>query len=153
MASGKTRLPIGIFFALSIILAGCGRANELASARMQWASTGPEDYSLTVRHTQSVWHSQSITVTVIDGKISHSAKCTPAPTEGKTCEVIPYNPEVFTVEGLFQTADRLLAGDLAKHVNIEYESTLGYPTFIRLDDPDVIDEEQFWKIVAFKAIE
>jgi hypothetical protein len=129
-------------------LASCENVADLVSARMQWEATGHKDYTITVRHIQSVWHSQDITITVNDGFISHSATCTPAPTENGVCNVESYDPGDYTVEGLFSIATDLFSRMDAEDISVTFDKDFGYPTSIRYDNPAMIDEDQAWIVLS-----
>lgn len=134
-----------------LLISGCGSGAEFASARMQWEAARPENYTITVRHTRSVWHSQDITVTVKGGVTDHSARCTPAPTENGICAVEAYDPADYTVEGLFSNVEGWLGRVDNNSMTVRYNEQYGYPELIRFDDPDMIDEDVSWSVIAFSS--
>ncbi len=144
-----TRFIEFLALAVCLLVSGCRSGAELASARMQWEAARPENYTITVRHTQSVWHSQDITVTVKSGMMDHTAKCTPAPTENGHCDVEDYNPADYTVEGLFSIAEEWLGRMDMNSISVSFNEEFGYPALIRFDDADMIDEDVSWQVVEF----
>jgi len=144
---------IFIFFLLyAILISACGMDESLlAMNREKWANAGIHSYEVRVQHIQSIWHAQEYTITVENGTISHSARCIPAPAEGKECEVTSYDPQDFTIEGLFRTAEWALNSIHSDHVKIIYNTELGYPEHISLDDPDILDEDNAWAVRDFST--
>jgi len=145
-------IKLMLVFLLSL-LAGCS-ANKQSKTKVNlWKVNGSDDYKIIVRHTESVWHSQDITIIKDGDELTHSARCTPAPTEGQTCEVTAYDPGDYTVAGLFRTADSFLSGETAEWTDVEYNPEFGYPESIKYDHPEIIDEDQAWIVVSFEIID
>lgn len=119
-----------------------------------WYSQEITHYYIKVRHVQSIWHLQTYSMEVSTDLITHSASCIPAPVENGTCEVEEaYDPENFTIEGLFKTARRLLNGENVKWTKVEYDPDYGFPIGIRYDHPDILDEDSTWTVLEFETLD
>jgi len=140
-------LIIGVFLLIS-----CAAHFALDEAQRKWDAMGIRHYRITVRHIESIWHLQTYEMEVDGSEITHSAKCSPAPTEGGICEVNVYDPADYTVEGLFETAKDLLEGKYMKWVKVEFDEEYGYPTIISIDDPELLDEDSAWKVIEFERL-
>lgn len=124
---------------------------EISEREAQWAEKRPAAYRIEVLHVESIWHAQTVELAVEGHEVtSASAFCTPAPFEGSACEVQPYDPDDFTVEGLFLTARALTEGPGADHGSIRFDDEFGYPVFISFDDPDLYDEDTLWRVTRFE---
>ena len=149
----NTKRVSGIFVFLlfyAVLISACGIDKSLlAMNKEKWVSAGIDSYEIHVQHIQSIWHAQEYTITVENGIVSHSARCIPAPAEGRECEVTSYDPQDFTVEGLFRTAEWALNSIHSDHVKIIYNTELGYPEHISLDDPEILDEDNAWAVLDF----
>ena len=65
---------------------------QIDEAEEKWLDQGIKSYRIEVLVVNSVWHAQSFTITVEDGKvIDRSASCIPAPTEFGECELRPFD--------------------------------------------------------------
>jgi hypothetical protein len=139
----------------------CGSGGSLVeqveSARRVWNRQGIDSYRIVVSHVQGTWHYQSHTITVRDGQVEHqSATCVTAPMEtalGKECEVEPFDPEEYTVPGLFATARSLAEQYPRQGVEIGFDGDYCFPSGIRFDLPDVVDEDQAWGVGSFEVLE
>ena len=125
---------------------------QVDQAYTKWKDQGISHYSMNVQHMQSIWHFQIYQIEVIDGEISHTATCTPAPSEGGKCTVQEYDPTDYTVEGLFDTAYRLIESENENWVRIEFNPDYWYPEAIVFDHPDILDEDNVWRVVTFEAM-
>jgi len=126
---------------------------ELQAARNTWDQQNISNYRISLRHIQSVWHAQVYELTVSKEEIDHSAVCIPAPVEGGECEIQSYDPEDYTVSGLFEKAAYLLSGTQSPWVQIEYDPRYGFPSSITLDNPELIDEDNAWTVTGFEVLE
>ena len=143
-----------IFMVISLfLLIACEAHFALDEAQRKWTAQGIGHYRLTVRHVESIWHMQTYEMEVNGSDIVHLATCSPAPSEGGTCEVKEYDPTDYTIAGLFDTAKNLLEGKYMKWVEVEYDEEYGFPVFIMLDDPDILDEDNAWKVVEFEMLD
>jgi hypothetical protein len=141
-------------------LAGCGSdalAAQVNRAEHRWQEQDINSYRIEVGYGRGTWHYQTHTVTVRDGQaVDWSASCVTAPMEtalGKVCEVEPFDPEEYTVPGLFAKARSLAEAYPEQGVEIEFHSTYGFPSRIRYDLPDVVDEDQAWGVRSFEVLE
>jgi len=103
-----------------------------------------------------VWHYQTHVVTVRDGEVvDASASCVTAPMEtalGKECEVEDFDPGIYTVPGLFVLARSLTEASPVGAVEIDLDDIYGFPKWISLDLPNVVDEEQAWSVTALEVM-
>ena len=63
---------------------------------------------------QSIWHLQTYLIEVSNGEVIHSTTCIPAQIEGRTCEINAYDPNDYTIDGLFETVKWVLQSNHAK---------------------------------------
>jgi len=125
----------------------------LDKAERQWEEQGPTSYRIEVLVGHSIWHAQYHTITVQDGAVvDETARCVPAPFEGRTCEVEPFNAEDFTVSSLFAQARNELNLREPEFVHITFDPTYGYPEIYNYDHPDIFDEDWGWAVTSFEAI-
>ena len=135
------------------LISACTAHFALDEAQRKWNAQGIRHYRIKVQHIESIWHLQEYEMEVEGNEITHSAKCSPAPAEGGTCDVNAYDPTEYTVEGLFETAEILLNGNYFKWVTVGYDEAYGFPSLIAVDDPDILDEDSAWKVLEFEVIE
>ena len=102
------------------------------------------------------WHYQMHVVTVRDGEVvDTSAACVTAPMEtalGKECEIEDFDPDTYTAPGLFALARSLVEANPGEGVEIDFDDTYGFPKWISLDLPNVVDEEQAWSVTALEVM-
>jgi hypothetical protein len=97
---------------------------------------------------------QTHDILVRDGLVVEaSATCSPAPIEGRECEVRAFEGETYIVPGLFERARWIAERGEAQHITIEFDARYGYPTRISYNDPELIDEEWGWGVQAFEPLE
>jgi predicted GNAT family N-acyltransferase len=126
---------------------------EIDRAEETWQGCAIDDYHIVVRDS-SLWHLQTYDILVRDGTVAEaSATCEPAPIEGRTCEVRPFDPEDYAVPGLFARGRQLAKGGDPRWIAIEFDADYGYPTLIRYNDPEVMDEEWAWGVQTFEVLE
>ena len=126
---------------------------SIDQAERKWQAHGITSYRIEVLTVQSVWHAQSHQITVRDGKvIDQSASCIPAPTEMGVCEVQPYKAEDYTVPGLFAKAHWMVENIQARWMQINFDSQYDFPSQISFDDPDAIDDDWAWRVMAFDPL-
>ena len=156
MENGKMVRMIKIvssIFIFSLLCTACTTNQSINQARKLWESVGNNNYHLIIRHVQSIWHCQDITIEVLGDEITHSAICIPAPAEGDSCKIESYDPNNYTIEGLFKTAESKLNGEYAKWVTVEFHPEFGYPTLITYNHPDMLDEDEAWMVIDFSFLE
>ena len=141
-----------LFLAAMMFTAACASNSALDQKERKWEAQEITHYRMKVHHMQSIWHLQVYEIEYADGEISHTATCMPAPAEDGKCEVKDYDPAAYTVEGLFETAHRMLESKESKWATVAYNAEFGYPESITFDDPNLIDEDSAWIVVSFEAI-
>lgn len=126
---------------------------QIQGEQRQWRDKNVPNYRISVLKVQAIFHAQTNTITVRDGKVSdQSAFCTPAPFEGRACQVQEFDPDEFTVEGLFETALKYAPESAKNQLLVDFDEEYHYPTRISRDDKDAIDDELLWRVVAFEPI-
>ena len=140
------------------LVAGCasweqqGSGSEIDQAEETWQQQGIQSYTIEIMHFQSIWRAESYKITVVNGVVvSNSDECIPGPAQIGECEVAEYDPQDFTVEGLFAIARSENQKQEGKFTKIEFDPTNGFPTIISYDDPDVFDEDRSWSVVSFEV--
>lgn len=126
---------------------------EIDEAEEKWLDQGMESYRIEVSVVNSVWHAQAHIISVADGQVvDQSASCIPAPTEFGECEVRPFDSQDYTVAGLFSQARRVAGSDSAEFVVIDFDPAYGFPSHIRFDHPEIIDEDWVWTVRSFQVV-
>jgi hypothetical protein len=150
---------------MTILLAGCqgilprGRTviqKQIDEAETKWLAVEPGQYYITVDDI-SLWHWQTYHLTVVDGAVTdHAASCTPAPIEYHDCEVVPYDPEEFTIPGLFLRA-RSLALTARENpgfrLEISFNPDFHFPRKIVYGNPRAIDSDGSVVVQSFTPVE
>lgn len=144
---------------LMLLLAGCtvpGPSEPLlliGSKESQWREHALRDYRIAVQKVQGVMHAQTNTLTVRDNQVTaQSAECTPAPFERSGCTVQPFDPNEFTVAGLFATARQLGAESAKNQLRVEFDETYSFPRLISRDAAEIADDETLWRVVEFQPL-
>jgi hypothetical protein len=133
-------------------LAACRPVSTVDRQEQRWRSLGITDYRLRALDVRSIWHAETVTVTVRAGALAdHNAACIPAPIEDGKCAVRAYDPLEYTVEGLFARARDELRIDGGRHTQVEYDPACGFPTRIAYDHPDIVDEDRIIRVTSFEA--
>jgi hypothetical protein len=133
-------------------LAACRPVSVVDRQEEKWRSQHIADYRIRVLAVNSIWHAETHTVTVRAGVIAdHGAACIPAPIENGKCAARAYDPQDFTVEGLFARARAELRVDGGRHTRVEYDPACGFPLVIAYDHPDIVDEDRITRVTAFEA--
>jgi hypothetical protein len=127
---------------------------QIDEAEERWQEGEIASYEIEVLHVSSIWEAQRYRIKVVNGEVfAAEAQCIPAPMQMGECEVHEYQAEDYTVEGLFARA-RVEAGrGGGDFTQIEFDAVYGFPTRISYDQPDVLDEEQSWRVMAFDALD
>ena len=82
---------------------------EIDEQEQQWLEKDIDSYRIVISVVRSVWQTQPHEILVSEGKVvEQSASCIPAPAESGKCQVESFDPEEYTVAGIFSVA-RLLA--------------------------------------------
>jgi hypothetical protein len=90
------------------------------------------------------WHQQTYTVVVHERKVVDSfATCAPV-SPNEPCQVYEFDPEAFTVPGLFA-----VARDKASLSKITFDFYYGFPSTISYNYTAIADEEEEWKVLEF----
>ncbi len=160
---GNRALYIAALLCLAPSAKACGLQHQILQnqvlvqideAKEKWLDQGIESYRIEVLVVISVWHAQSHAITVEDGKVvDQSASCIPAPTEFGECELRPFDSQDYTVAGLFSQARRVARSDSAEFAVIDFDPTYGFPSRIRFDHPEMIDEDWVWAVSSFEVVD
>jgi hypothetical protein len=127
---------------------------EIDQQEQKWLEKDIDSYRIVVSHVSSIWHAQTHEIVVSKGKVvEQSATCVPAPAESGECEVESFDPEDYTVAGLFALAHSLAEGDAGDWTEIEFDPTYGFPARIAYDHPEMVDEDSYWGVRSFEASE
>lgn len=126
----------------------------IASKQNQWEAQNIRRYRIAVQKVQAIFHAQTNTITVQDGIVTeHSASCTPAPFEGRECKIQSFDPNEFTVEGLFKTALTYAPDSAAQQLRVTFDEKYHFPKTISRDQANVADDETFWRVVSFEPLQ
>lgn len=126
---------------------------QITSQQNQWQAQNVRRYRISVLKVQAIWHAQTNTITVEDGRvIDQSATCTPAPFEGRSCEVQPFDANEFTVEGLFRTALALAPESEKYQLRVTFDEQYHFPTTISSDQKQLVDDEMVRRVVSFRPL-
>jgi Family of unknown function (DUF6174) len=116
---------------------------KIDRAERKWNSRGINSYSIRVR-VSGFWDQQEYTLVVRDGEVlDSSSTCVPA-GPGEPCCTACFEPEDFTVPGLFANAR-----DKASLSKITFDLYYGFPSTINYNNPAIADEEEEWKVLKF----
>ena len=127
-------------------------STQISDAEQKWLARNITSYQITVLHIQSIWHAQTNTITVRDGKVvDQKAKCIRAASEREACEAKPFEAEGFTVPGLFEIARARTEIEDGKWTKIEFDPNYGYPSIITYDNPNANDDDVRWSVEAFQV--
>lgn len=148
----KYRLLISVFLTAVFLISACSANSKLNQAMKKWNAQGITHYRIGVWHMQSVWHLQTYEIEVDGDQISHTASCITAPAESYKCEITEYDPNSFTIDGLFATAERILDKEGSKWVQVRYNALYGYPEYIGYDHPEIWDEDVAWIVKTFDPL-
>ena len=133
---------------LCILLTGCTGSelvHQIDRAEQKWNRMGIDNYSIQVQ-AGGWWYLHNYTVVVREGKVvSYFSTCVEAPAQIEPCKVSPFDPEDFTVPGLFAAART----GPEEFTTVTFHPEYGFPLTIRYDDPQLADEEQLWSVLEF----
>ncbi|RIK23733.1 MAG: hypothetical protein DCC52_12970 [Chloroflexi bacterium] len=126
---------------------------QIASAQNLWRAQNVRRYRIAVQKTNARLRTQTNTLTVEDGRVTHqTATCVPAPREGRTCQVEPFDANEFTVDGLFQTALALAPASAQYNLRVDFDAQYHFPKFISRDEKARADDETTWRVVEFQPL-
>jgi hypothetical protein len=140
---------------LFFLFSACGLlgGSGVDQAELKWRQQSVASYRIEVLEVNSIWHSQAYTITIRNGQIvDSSTHCVPAPAEGGKCKVEAFDPNTYTVPGLFGAARARAADEQAKWLKITFDSTYGYPNQISYDNPDILDEDWLVRVTTFEVL-
>ncbi len=125
---------------------------DLDNAAQQWQEMGLGDYRLVVT-TISFWQLQTHTITIRFGKIGEAtATCSPTPIQSGTCNITDFDPQTFTIAGLFTQARSLAEIDEGRYTEITFDPTYHFPNRISYNHPTILDEETLWQVDEFQPL-
>jgi hypothetical protein len=143
----------GILLLLLVSACGALGGSELDRAEQKWLQQSVASYRINVLSVRSTWHAQTNTVNVRASQVvDSSAECIPAPAEGGKCQIEAFDPNAYTIPGLFETARARLASDQAKWIKITFDPSNGYPSQISYNNPNIIDGDWSLRVTAFEVL-
>jgi hypothetical protein len=126
---------------------------QITSQKQHWDALNIQRYRISVLKVESIWHAQTNTITVQDGQVTdQSATCTPAPFEGRSCEVREFDPNEFTVPGLFDVALKYAPESARNQLRVTFDDKYHYPTTISRDEAEVTDDDVVWRVTSFEIL-
>jgi hypothetical protein len=139
------RLLVPAVLAASVLAACSARAEYLERADA-WRGQGIESYLWTLEASEPVFGPRRTTVRVAHGQPVR------ATAEGRRVPIVDgsANDMPATVEALFV----LLIDDAGDAISVDVRwSEAGYPSRIRIDHSDAIDDEVIFKVIRFEPLE
>ncbi len=126
--------------------------SALDDAEHQWQLMNLGDYRIVVT-TISFWQLQTHTITIRFGEIAEAtATCSPTPIQSGSCEVADFDPQTFTIAGLFAQANSLAQVDEGRYTEITFDPTYHFPNRISYNHPTILDEETIWRVDEFQPL-
>lgn len=150
--------PFLLMLALSVWLGACVPGpsepiDQIRAKQEQWRAKNISSYRISVLKVDAIFHAQTNTLTVENGNIAQqSAICTPAPFEGRACQVQEFDANEFTIDGLFHTALQYAPESAKYQLRVTFDEHYHFPKTISRDQKDVIDDEALWRVVAFEPL-
>ena len=118
---------------------------EIDRAERRWNRAHISSYTIQVQEW-SWWHLQSYTIVVRNGKVtSSSSACGQAPGGYTPCDVHNFDPNDFTVPGLFAATREWGMKDM-----VTFHRRFGFPWTIAYDAPGVFDDNRGLKVLTFQ---
>jgi len=147
----------GLFLLLLMASLACSLLtgnDQLNQAEKKWGKQGIHSYTIQVRQSEALWHTQVQTIIVRDDKVvDSSAECiADAGSPAGTCKLDPFDPNAYTVAGLFAEAQTDLSGQNSRWMKVSYDPKLGYPTQIAYNNPLILDGGWSWDVVKFEIL-
>lgn len=143
---------------MSLWLVGCQPSpqSELQRHQSTWQAQEIDSYEITVFYS-SLWILQTYHLTVQNGEvIAHSTECQPSLLSfDGTCEPEPYEPDAFTVPGLFALVDGYVTRETSSKYNdgeqmtVIYDEQYGFPQSIMYRNPEITDSDFAYEVQAF----
>ena len=134
-----------------LVLTACGDGffattrfvTSLRAARARWASSGIDDYELTVRRLCFCGFVEPVRVKVVDGAIvSRTVVSTGEPLSALYASYYP------DVPGLFAIVEQATTN--AHELDVEFDATYGFPTDVSIDwEENTVDEEVVYLAETF----
>ena len=144
--------------AIAVSTCGCKAwVSRTNSAERRWNRQDVDSYRIEVAYIRGMWHFQKHVITVRDGQVvDASASCMDAPREtaqGTKCEVEPFDPQEYTVPGLFAKAKSVAKEYPRRQIEINFDETYSYPTRIMRSHPDILEAIDRWRVESFEVLE
>jgi hypothetical protein len=128
-------------------------ATQIQLAEQTWKKSQIASYRISVLEIHSIWSAQTTTITVTDGLVVDiRTMCVPAPVQGRTCTIQPVEANAYLVPALFAQARELVARQRPEFVRFRFDPSVGYPTLIGFDDPQILDEDYGLSIEEFAQL-
>lgn len=139
------------FMIISVLLSACGLTGRgLAENRQKWNAAGIDDYRIKVKISKT-GHAAPMGVVMIEVRDGQMVSTTKAENEWlggyvEKCEPYDTIPEIFD---LIERAEKSGPDEL----DVAYDSTLGYPTKLRMDTKRrTLDDELSWEVLQFEKL-
>lgn len=116
---------------------------QINRAEKFWNRQGITSYRIKVR-LWTFWNDQSYSVVVRGGKVVDSSATCLEDSPGEPCPVYNFDPDRFTVPGLFAAAR-----DKASMAKITFDPVYGFPAIISYNHTAIADEEEEWTVLEF----
>jgi hypothetical protein len=134
-----------------------GLSQQVEQAEEKWAEQEVKAYRIQVDEINDIWHWQRHDITVENGQVTaHSAVCYPTPAELGKCEVLPYEPEKFTVSALFEEAYHLAQlsnnSKYRTEIQFQFDPIYGFPTRLSSNTPEVTDAFSLLEVKEFEPL-
>lgn len=128
------------------VLAGCSDRAEYIERADTWRGPAIDSYVWTLEASEPVFGPRRTTVRVVDGQpVRATADGKRVPVEDGSANDMPA-----TVEALFG----LLIDDADDAISVDVRwSEAGYPSRIRIDYSDAIDDEVIFRVIRFEPLE
>ncbi len=126
--------------------------DTINEAESDWLVKNIGDYRIVVT-TSSLWHIQTHTILIRFGELGEAtATCTPAPLESGSCAVSDFDPQTFTVPGLFAQARAVAQTDEGRWTAITFDPLYGFPNQISYTNPTLNDADFTWRVDEFQPL-
>jgi hypothetical protein len=131
---------------------GVTMMEQLEEAEALWKTHAVGSYTITAYNGRPL-SSLEPTISVIDGEVAESsAVCWLYTMSKRDCVPPPFDPETYTVPGLFDMVrDVLKYSDAAFIKQLEFDPTYGYLIQINYDDPQIGNDEWWITVEQFEV--
>jgi hypothetical protein len=136
---------------LALILSACGAPTEFEQNRSKWDEQGARHYrfDLRVGCFCPYMGEMPVTITVLGGEMASVVGSDGRPASD---ELLLFVENFNTIDKIFDTLDKALNGG-ADQVDVEYDSTYGFPTKISIDYIKMaVDDEMGFEITNFEEL-